>query len=69
MMHGPSLSLVALERYIQQDTMRFVYHRFMNVTFLVFLGVLEIRIKLLLENSEIRDHWDNIYFSMTITQA
>jgi len=49
--------------------MRFVYHRFMNVTFLVFLGVLEIRIKLLLENSEIRDHWDNIYFSMTITQA
>jgi hypothetical protein len=39
----------------------------MNDIFLVFLGVLEIRIKLLLENSEVRDHWDNIYFSMMIT--
>jgi hypothetical protein len=71
MTHGPSLSLVALERYIQQDAMPSVYHRFMTVTCLVFLGVLEIRIKLLLDNFKVRDHLDNIYlyFSMTIIQA
>ena len=60
MTHGPSLNLVALERYIQQDAMRSVYHRFMTVTSLVFLGVLEIRTKLLLENFEVGDHLDNI---------
>jgi len=52
MTHGPSLSLVALQRYIQQNAMLSVYHRFMTVTSLVLLGVLEICIKLLLENFE-----------------
>ena len=69
MTHGPNLILVALGRSYQQDAMRSVYYRFMTVTSLVFLGVLEIRIKLLLENFELRDHLENIHFSMTITQT
>jgi hypothetical protein len=58
MTHGPGFSLVALQRYIQQDAVLSVYHSSMTVTSLVFLGILEIRIKLVLGNFEVRDHLD-----------